>query len=54
MIQYYLPKPVTGDTMPLAEEHMGYCDDTIFQGENLTSLAAELKNRQYGVFGGIR
>lgn len=22
---------------------MGYCDDTIFQGENLTSLAAELK-----------
>lgn len=43
MIQYYLPKPVTGDTMPLAEEHMGYCDDTIFQGENLTSLAAELK-----------
>ena len=22
---------------------MGYCDDTIFQGENLTSFAAELK-----------
>lgn len=43
MIQYYLPQPVKGETMPLAEEHMGYCDDTIFQGENLTSLAAELK-----------
>ena len=43
MIQYYLPEPVKGDTMPLAEEHMGYCDDTVFQGENLTSLAAELK-----------
>ena len=28
---------------PTAVEHMGYCDDTIFQGENLTSLAAELK-----------
>ena len=22
MIQYYLPEPVKGDTMPLAEEHM--------------------------------
>ena len=43
MIQYYLPEPLKGDTMPLAEEHMGYCDDTVFQGENLTSLAAELK-----------
>ncbi len=43
MIQYYLPKPVTDNTMPLAEEHMGYCDDTVFQGENLTSLAAEIK-----------
>lgn len=43
MIQYYLPQPVKGETMPLAEEHMGYCDDAVFQGENLTSLAAELK-----------
>lgn len=43
MIQYYLPQPVKGETMHLAEEHMGYCDDTVFQGENLTSLAAELK-----------
>ena len=24
---------------------MGFCDDTIFQGENLTSLAAELKKK---------
>lgn len=43
MIQYYLPQPVKGETMPLAEEHMGYCDDSVFQGENLTSLAAEIK-----------
>ena len=50
MIQYYLPQPVTGDTMPLAEEHMGYCDDTVYQGESLTSLAAELRKSSVWCF----
>jgi hypothetical protein len=30
---------------------MGYCDDTIFQGENFTLLAAELKKSTVWCFG---
>lgn len=43
LIEYHLPQPATGDTMSLAEEHMGYCSDCVFQGTSLTSLASQLK-----------
>ena len=42
VVEYYLPSSVMGDTMPIAEEHLGYSAD-ILQGNNLASLAAELK-----------
>lgn len=48
-IQYYLPQPVVGDTMPLAEEHLGYCED-ILQGDNLTSLASLIKKSKIWYF----
>ena len=41
-IQYCLSQPIGGNTMPLAEEHLGYCED-ILQGDNLTSLASLIK-----------
>lgn len=50
MIQYYLPKPVTDDTMSVAEEHMGYCEDTVLQGDNLTTLAATIKESTVWTF----
>jgi len=31
-----------GDTMPIAEEHLGYSAD-ILQGNNLASLSSQLK-----------
>lgn len=50
MIQYYLPKPLTGDTMTVAEEHMGYCEDAVLQGDNLTTLAAIIKESTVWTF----
>lgn len=50
MIQYYVPKPVTDDTMSVAEEHMGYCEDTVLQGDNLTTLAATIKESTVWTF----
>lgn len=50
MIQYYLPKPVTEDTMSVAEEHMGYCEDAVLQGDNLTTLAATIKESTVWTF----
>ena len=50
MIQYYLPKPVTDDTMSVAEEHMGYCEDAVLQGDNLTTLAATIKESTVWTF----
>lgn len=41
-IQYHLPQPIVGDTMPLAEEHLGYCED-VLQGDNLASLSSLIK-----------
>lgn len=43
LMEFQLPKPAEGDTMLLAEEHMGYCPDTVFQGTNLKTLASKLK-----------
>lgn len=42
IIQYRLPQPIAGDTMLLAEEHLGYCED-VLQGDNLASLASLIK-----------
>ncbi len=42
VVEYSLPSPVAGDTMPIAIEHLGYSAD-ILQGNNLTSLASQLK-----------
>lgn len=50
MIQYYVPKPVTDDTMSVAEEHMGYCEDAVLQGDNLTTLAATIKESTVWTF----
>lgn len=50
MIQYYLPKPVTDDTMSVAEEHMGYCEDIVLQGDNLATLAATIKESTVWTF----
>lgn len=50
MIQYYLPKPVTDNTMSVAEEHMGYCEDIVLQGDNLTTLAATIKESTVWTF----
>lgn len=52
VVEYYLPSSVMGDTMPIAEEHLGYSAD-ILQGNNLASLSSQLKNPQYGISGGI-
>lgn len=49
VIEYYLPQPVTGDTMLLAEEHLGYSVD-ILQGNNLASLAQLLKKSSIWYF----
>lgn len=49
VIEYYLPQPVTGNTMPLAEEHLGYSVD-ILQGNNLASLASQLKGSSIWYF----
>lgn len=50
MIQYYVPKPVTDNTMSVAEEHMGYCEDAVLQGDNLTTLAATIKESTVWTF----
>lgn len=42
VVEYYLPSSVMGDTMPIAEEHLGYSAD-ILQGNNLASLSSQLK-----------
>lgn len=42
VIGYYLPSPVTGDTMSVAEEHLGYSADVLQDG-SLTSLAFQIK-----------
>lgn len=49
VVEYCLSSPVTGDTMPIAEEHLGYCAD-VLQGNNLTSLASQLKNSSIWYF----
>ena len=49
VIEYYLSSPVTGDTMSIAEEHLGYSED-ILQGNNLTSLASQLKKSSIWYF----
>lgn len=49
VVEYYLSCPVTGDTIPIAEEHLGYCAD-VLQGNNLTSLASQLKNSSIWYF----
>lgn len=49
VIEYYLSSPVTGNTMPIAEEHLGYSVD-ILQGDNLTSLASQLKKSSIWYF----
>lgn len=38
LIEYHLPQPATGDTMSLAEEHMGYCSDYVFKKQALLRL----------------
>ena len=49
VIEYYLSSPVTGDTMSIAEEHLGDSED-ILQGNNLTSLASQLKKSSIWYF----
>ena len=38
-LEYYVPQPVSVDTMSLAEEQMGYCSDILQNDINLTTLA---------------
>ena len=38
-LEYYVPQPVSVDTMSLAEEQMGYCPDILQNDINLTTLA---------------
>ena len=38
-LEYYVPQPVSVDTMSLAEEQMGYCSDLLQNDINLTTLA---------------
>ena len=38
-LEYYVPQPVSGDSMSLAEEQMGYCPDLLQNDINLTTLA---------------
>lgn len=45
-----LLKPVTDNTMSVAEEHMGYCEDAVLQGDNLTTLAATIKESTVWTF----
>ena len=38
-LEYYVPQPVSSDSMSLAEEQMGYCPDLLQNDINLTTLA---------------
>lgn len=38
-LEYYVPPILTVDTMPLAEEQLGYCHDMLQNNINLTTLA---------------
>lgn len=38
-LEYYVPKPVLTNTMQLAQEQLGYCEDLLQDGINLTTLA---------------
>ena len=38
-LEYYVPQPVSIDTMSLAEEQLGYCPDILQNDINLTTLA---------------
>lgn len=40
IIQYWVQQPPAGNCMPVAEEHLAYCEDIVFQGDNLATLAA--------------
>ena len=49
VIEYSLSSPITGDTLPIAEEHLGYSAD-VLQGNNLKSLASQLKKSSIWYF----
>ncbi|MCM1078454.1 MAG: DUF4253 domain-containing protein [Bacteroidales bacterium] len=43
-VGYFLPEPVTENTMEPAKEQFAYCEDIVFQGYgNLSTLAVAMK-----------